>query len=115
MSQKRVTNRRKEEQEGNEEQQDTPHGPLLQSCELAAKKGGNVTIEYVNPRALMWTLLLLQPFRDFMEKYAPRGDARIVWYADDVRPGNLHRPDKGRKYWAFCISVLELTSLWKAS
>ena len=53
-------------------QEDTPHGPLLQSFRMATKNDDNVTVEFLSPRALFWKLLLLQPFRDFMEKQSAR-------------------------------------------
>ena len=48
--------------------EDTPHGPLLQSFQMATKND-DVTVEFLSPRALFWKLLLLKPFRDFMEKH----------------------------------------------
>ena len=103
----------------------TPYGTVIQTFNVGSDTHP-VDQEFVHPFALLWHLCAASVhFFDFLaEGYrqsaggsaaaVPSGSAtegapqplwRIVLYADEATPGNVHRPDKGRQfmavYWTF--------------
>ena len=95
--------------------QDTPHGKLLQTLCLEGTDGADVAIDYFHPGAVFWILMQRLEFMAFMDVYCPFNQVDICWYADDVRPGNVLRPDRGRKYWAFYLTVTQWPQWFRVS
>ncbi len=79
---------------------DTPHGKVLQSMDVGGQK-----IEFLHPAALLFYLCTIsEAFRSAMlsaKAEASNGRCHFVLYSDAATPGNVFRPDKGRKYEAF--------------
>ncbi len=79
---------------------DTPHGKVIQSMQVGGKR-----LEYIHPAALLFYLCTISDaFRSAMHSAkaeATDGRCQIVIYSDAATPGNVFRPDKGRKYEAF--------------
>ena len=108
----------------------TPYGTLVKVLEAeqeprpeapAAAPPEYIKIKYACPFALLWLLCAssenffnllcttgLKPQPSLGTGDQPVG--RLVIYFDDVMPGNLHRPDKGRKYMALYWSLLDWPS-----
>jgi len=78
----------------------TPHGRVVQTMQI-----GSLALEYIHPAALLFYLCSISSgFRTIMEKanaVAGHEPCRIVLYSDAATPGNVFRPDKGRKFEAF--------------
>jgi hypothetical protein len=85
---------------------DTPHGKVMQSMDV-----GGHALEYIHPAALLYYLCSIsEAFRQAMrsaKNEAAGGRCKLVVYSDAATPGNVFRPDKGRKYEAFywCFSM----------
>ena len=111
-------------------QTETPYGPLVKVMEAerepppeapAAAPPDYIQINYICPFALLWLMCAtsgtffdllctagLQPQPSFGTGDRPVG--RLAIYFDDVMPGNLHRPDKGRKYMALYWTLMDWPS-----
>ena len=50
-----------------------------------------------------------------MSQSLEEGRSQLVMYMDDVRPGNVLRPDHGRVFYAFYWSMLGMPSWWTTS
>ena len=88
---------------------ETPFGSLVSSLDFSPKPTDDpVPIRYINPFALLWWLsnISLQ-FFEFMKCTLPTRVGRMVFYADEVTPGNDKRADKGMAYYAFFWSIVE--------
>ena len=77
----------------------TPFGPLLQTMTLDTKPP--FRWDYISPMALIYKLTELSPgfvsvMLEMIGKLAPNEPLKIVIFADECRPGNVLRPDKGR-------------------
>ena len=89
----------------------TPHGPIMKELHV-----GGRTVKVTDPRALMWLEMRVCPsYQAFLCQHLPAGASKVGIYMDDVRPGNQHRPDSGRLYYAFYIVLLSLPSWWRHS
>ena len=78
----------------------TPYGELIQRLDMDGRPGP----EYINPFALLFKLCTVNvAFATFLKSCCKGGRARVIIYADETRPGNVLRPDKGRAlqclYW----------------
>ena len=103
----------------------TPYGSLTKSfeAEVQAEAGAIrswCSISYACPCALLWLLCqtnrrFFQLLRHASNMLQPPGMVerfgRLAIYFDDVMPGNVHRPDKGRKYMAVYWTLLDFP-LW---
>ena len=78
----------------------TPHGKVVQIMMV-----GGYMMEYIHPTALLYYLCSISEFfRSTMAHaiaMASGGVCQIVIYSDAATPGNVFRPDKGRKFEAF--------------
>ena len=78
----------------------TPYGELTQRLDMDGRPGP----EYINPFALLFQLCTVSvDFATILKSCCKGGRARAIFYADETRPGNALRPDKGRSlqclYW----------------
>ena len=91
----------------------SPHGPIVRTMQIDANRGPPIEIEYADPRSLIWVMLHLSPmFAELMATFMPEGTGRTLMYMDDVRPGNIQRPDKGRLYYSWYMVLMELPAWW---
>ncbi len=78
----------------------TPHGSVVQTAQV-----GGTSLEYIHPAALRYYLCTISEcFGAAMESAkaaAADGICQVVLYSDAATPGNVFRPDKGRKFEAF--------------
>ena len=111
----------------------TPYGTLMKKLPLdIIDSARTVMLEYICPFAFLWLASQESTgFASFLALYfgalgvgeaAPAPSvldesktARIGIYVDDSRPGNNLRPDKGRKYYAYYWTFLELPDWFRAS
>ena len=82
----------------------TPYGPLVQTMMVPTQPP--FEWHFVHPMALLYQLCLIsEAFMHIMSCLADKGDAKIILYVDEYRPGNVFRPDKGRAaqniFWVF--------------
>ena len=97
---------------------DTPFGPLTDIVDLHQEGREPVSVRYICPRALLYTLCelsfaffeTLKAFPLMQDEAQPIHLARIAIYLDDVTPGNVHRPDAGRSYVAIYWTFMDLPS-----
>ena len=86
---------------------DTPYGPVAQSLQITP----DFACPFVNPFAIMWYLCTLSSaFADLVHRHLTQSCCRVVMYADELRPGNVLRPDRGRQVWGIYWTWLEWPS-----
>ena len=94
----------------------TPHGRVEKQITMQTHTGENVNITYTDPRASAWLLMQSCPaFAMFLLEHLRDGVSRVCVYHDDVRPGNVHRPDTARLYMGFYWLVIDLPEWWNHS
>ena len=116
----------------------TAYGPLFQIFEIPSSNGGQMLqVTYVCPFAFLYYACTYAPsFAEFLEaSIGQRGlasrpvpapssghavpvdvpKASVVFYYDEVTPGNALRPDKGRQYLAVYWTLLEFPAWFRAS
>ena len=92
----------------------TPYGEVMQHLAV-----NGVNIPLVSPKALLHYLCSVSP--DFASLLGSVASAshdrtlRLVLYADEVTPGNVLRPDAGRKFWAIYWTVCEFPEFFRRS
>ena len=85
----------------------TPYGQIVSTFLIDFVDKPNVKVEFVNPFAWIWYLSSICPeFVELMQKCVPPSSAgRVIFYADEIKPGNVLTPDKGRNtmclYWGY--------------
>lgn len=85
---------------GEHAQTRTPYGTVVKMLDLAP----GVRMPYICPFALLFHLCSLsQSFAELCRSSLRGNVGRLVLYIDEIRPGNVLRPDKGRStqciYW----------------
>ena len=95
---------------------DTPFGQLVSSFDFSPTPTDDpVPIRYINPFALLWWLSHISwEFCNLMSNALPTRVGRMMFYTDEVTPGNDKRADKGRAYYAFFWSIIELPDWFRA-
>ena len=97
----------------------TPYGPPIQpiNLDIVEADGTNTTFAWdcVNPFAyLAWLCHFCPAFFTMLQEVAERSPSspsspwRLLFYTDELSPGNLLRSDNTRKSWAFYFSFLEI-------
>ena len=85
----------------------TPHGTVVQRMSV-----GPHSLEYIHPAALLFYLCTISPCfvaaMEYARATASNGVCQVVLYSDAATPGNVFRPDKGRKLEAFYWYALAL-------
>ena len=85
----------------------TPYGSVVQSLQLETD-GGSFAWHFLHPAAMLYYICLTIPrFAQFLKSSLASGQGRVVIYADEIRPGNVLRPDKGRAVQCLYWSILE--------
>ena len=80
----------------------TPYGRVEKEFTMQTHTGEDVNITYTDPRASAWLLMqCCPPFASFLLEHLRDGVSRVCLYHDDVRPGNVHRPEPARLYLGF--------------
>jgi hypothetical protein len=94
----------------------TPYGPVLQTVRVPKHDGSELEVEFAHPGAFLWVLLRTSPaFADFCAAELPQNQSDVCVYMDDVRPGNVLRPDAGRTYYAWYYQLLALPAWFRSS
>ena len=95
---------------------ETPFGQLVSSFDFSPTPTDDpVPIRYINPFALLWWLSHISlEFYNFMSNALPTRVGRMMFYTDEVTPGNDKRADKGRAYYAFFWSIVEFPDWFRA-
>ena len=80
----------------------TPYGKLLQNISFSGDPSITPEVVHIiNPFALLWYLASLsRDFFNFPKSSLGDRPGAIVFYTDEVEPGNDKRGDEGRKYYA---------------
>ena len=111
----------------------TPYGPLLKYLDLHYEEAGTPQqIVFVCPRAFLYLACTESPaFAALLSKcvgvpilgeawpsddvFAGGRSGRIVIYADEVRPGNIHRPETARLYLGTYWTLMEFPEWFRKS
>ena len=95
---------------------DSIYGKILQSTTMVLSGGGTHTFEYANPFALLHQMCNWKPRFGNMLREAKRqhGKLSLVFYQDEIKPGNILRPDQGRTLVCFYWTIAELPSWFRA-
>ena len=79
--------------------QDTPYGRVVKILHIKTNSGDLRKIAYCCPFAWLYTIATQAPaFLAFMLHFLESNVARIVFYIDETRPGNILRPDMARAF-----------------
>ena len=93
-----------------------PYGGALRHIDVEKHDGTNLRVQYCCPRAFLWLCCLVSvAFKTFLADHLPDGRSRVCLYCDDVRPGNVHRPENDRLYFAFYYTLVDLPELVRSS
>lgn len=98
--------------------EDTPYGPIFTTLSLVAVAGAAAhTFDVINPFAYLYyvffhCLAFRQAFELALLRFPVSAASpwRLIFYCDEVTPGNQLAQDNKRKVWAFYFSFLELGS-----
>lgn len=95
-------------------QAQTPYGPITKHFDIVQPGSQTVTIEVACPKALFHTAITRSGnFRRLCEECSGSDNRlQVLMYMDDVKPGNVLRPDKGRTYYSWLWTFLEFPSWW---
>ena len=96
----------------------TPYGLVEKTFHMdnISSEASPVLIKYTDPRAATWLLMRsYKPFQNFLVENLRDGVSRVCIYHDEVRPGNVHRPDDARLYMCFYWMLLDLPEWWNTS
>lgn len=95
---------------------DSVYGKILQSTTVVLTNGETHTMEYVNPFALLHHMCNWKPGFGDMLRDARRhhGKLSLVFYQDEIKPGNILRPDAGRSLVCFYWTIAQLPSWFRA-
>lgn len=95
---------------------DTIYGKILQSTSVVLTDGETHTWEYTNPFAWLHQMCNWKPRFGDMLRDARRqhGKISLVFYQDEIKPGNILRPDQGRTLVCFYWTIAELPSWFRA-
>ena len=96
---------------------ETPFGQIVSSFEFRPTPTDEPEpIKFLNPFALRWWLSQISyDFYTFLSKALPSRIGRLVFYTDEVCPANSeNRPDKGRAYYAFFWTILDLPDWFRS-
>ena len=82
---------------------ETPYGPSGKVLRF-----GEEVVTYVCPLALLWTMASAsEGFGMFLLACLGGAAGDFILYLDDVRPGNVLRPDQGRVYYSIMWSLAQ--------
>mgnify|MGYP004139515181 CR=1 FL=1 len=101
-----VAARRKQRERATAEKEllhlEAPYGKALRHIDVENRDGTHLRVQYCCPRAFLWLCCLVSvAFKTFLADHLPDGRSRVCLYCDDVRPGNIHRPESARLYYSF--------------
>lgn len=92
----------------------TPYGPVLQSVDLILDDGTIFKLPYQHPMAAIHHAIETSPAFASMVLYAYRKQPcgilqpwRLIFYADEIVPGNQMKRDNKRKAWGIYVSIAE--------
>ena len=89
---------------------DTPYGPIGKVLRF-----GEEAVQYICPLALLWMMASAsEGFGKFFLDCLDGDAGDVILYLDDVRPGNVLRPDPGRVYYSIMWSLAQYPR-WYAS
>ena len=93
---------------------DTPFGPIIQSMDVIDTNDVTQRVGFAHPFAALWTALTIsESFRLFFEERlaacpcSPENPWSLVFYSDEVTPGNPLSPANHRKFQAVYWTFLE--------
>jgi len=91
----------------------TPYGKVVESFELLEGERDSM-ISCCNPFAWLWHLCgQSHHFARFVAYYLNGITSHIAFYTDDTEPGNVLRPDDGRKFLCTYWTFFELPEWWR--
>lgn len=95
---------------------DSIYGKILQSTTVVLTDGETHMLEYANPFALLHQMCNWKPgFGDMLrDARRQQGKLSLVFYQDEIKPGNILRPDQGRTLVCFYWTIAELPSWYRA-
>lgn len=95
---------------------DSIYGKILQTTNVVLTDGETHTWEYANPFALLHQMCNWKPrFGDMLRDARRRhGKLSLVFYQNEIKPGNILRPDQGRTLVCFYWTIAELPSWFRA-
>ena len=100
MSNSGLTRRNVQRRVEEHAEMETPYGRVVQTISV-----GSYNLEYIHQSAPLYHLCSISAgFRTAMEhaqSVAVNNVSRVVLYSDAATPGNVFRPDKGKKFEAF--------------
>lgn len=92
---------------------ETPYGRVMQVLEFDTPTG-LVRLPFIDPFALLHVVCAVcQSFATFLRDSLPDGSAHFIVYMDEVKPGNVLRPDKGRQTWCLYWNFSNLPGWWR--
>ena len=92
----------------------TPFGKLFDQTTLTV---GDEAFQWhvVNPFALLFALCTAAPvFGDLLRESMNGGIGRLALYFDEVKPGNVLRPDKGRSLQCVYWTLMDLPDWFRS-
>ena len=83
---------------------ETPYGKLVSHIDLLLDNDEPYKLPYINPFALLYVLSnVCVGVGDMVHNALRGGFAKLILYFDEIKPGNILRPDQGRSlqcvYW----------------
>ena len=88
----------------------TPYGKLVQTLDLGIADG---QIPFINPFALLfWMSCACVEFGDMLRQ-SVTDRARIVFYCDETKAGNVLRPDEGRGLQCIYWTLMDIPSWFR--
>ena len=88
----------------------TPYGKLVQTLDLGIADG---QIPFINPFALLfWVSCACVEFGDLLRQ-SVTDRARIVFYCDETKAGNVLRPDEGRSLQCIYWTLMDIPSWFR--
>ena len=101
--------------------QGTPYGKVVKQLMVDTDESGPVQLDYICPHAwLYFACLQCHTFAQFLIGCLSQGlpgqealAGSICIYSDDVQPGNVLRPDRGRSFLAVYWGVKEMPDFFR--
>lgn len=93
----------------------TPFGPLYTTLEIAVPGSAPIVVDCTNPFAFLWYSASLSPEAGkFFQTWLSGKICRIAFYNDNVTPGNVLRPDRGRTFEAIYWTFIEFPAWFRS-
>jgi len=92
---------------------ETPYGKLIKTFNLDIA-GKSITVPYINPFAFLYHMCAcVAAFGDLLRNCI-FGDGTIIMYSDEIKVGNVLRPDDGRAMECIYWTILQLPDWFRS-